>query len=134
MIETKQGSCVPVDAAHPPPAAEAGKQVHGCGFMTTGPNRFTAFGAPAKSLEVLTRSLGRVVIDKTGMTGKYDITLEWTPDEYQLSQWGEERDTASDSGPTIFSALEEQLGLKLVSSRGPVEMLVIEKAEKPTEN
>jgi uncharacterized protein (TIGR03435 family) len=70
----------------------------------------------------------RSVIDKTGLTGKYDIDLKWTPD----------RDTGGgsdeESSPSIFTALQEQLGLKLESDKGPVETLVIDHAEMPTQN
>ena len=76
---------------------------------------------------VLSANVGRTVVDRTGLTGKYDFTLDWTPD-----QGTQAPDTP---GPSIFAALQEQLGLKLEATRGPVEMLVIDHAEKiPTEN
>jgi len=68
---------------------------------------------------------GREVVDKTGLTGNYDITLKWTPDEQQ---------GAPDAGPTLFTALEEQLGLKLEPAKGPVDVFVIDHVEKPSEN
>jgi len=73
----------------------------------------------------LSDGLDKVVVDKTGLTGKYDITLTWTPDD---------RQGTADAGPTLFTALEEQLGLKLESTRGPVDTLVVDHAEKPSEN
>jgi uncharacterized protein (TIGR03435 family) len=73
----------------------------------------------------LTGSVGRYIVDKTGLTGRYDMTLNWTPDE--------EAGTAS-AGPSIFTALEEQLGLKLVSAKGPVDTIVIDHVEKPSQN
>ena len=69
--------------------------------------------------------VGRVVVDKTGLTGHYDITLTWTP---------EERLSADDAGPSIFTALEEQLGLKLVSAKGPVDTIVVDHVEQPSSN
>jgi uncharacterized protein (TIGR03435 family) len=70
---------------------------------------------------------GRYLIDKTGLTGRYDFELHWTPD-----------DTPADSplggGPSIFTAVEEQLGLKLESAKAPVEVLVIDSARLPTPN
>ena len=72
----------------------------------------------------LSKTTRRPVIDKTGLAGKYDIKLEWTPDPGQ----------PDDSGPSIYTALQEQLGLKLVPSTGPVECLVIDHVETPTEN
>ena len=75
--------------------------------------------------QALSDLVHRQVIDKTGLTGRADITLKWTADE------------AADQGGTvlsIFTALQEQLGLKLVSSKGPVDTLVIDHIEMPTEN
>ena len=77
----------------------------------------------------------RVVQDKTGLAGYYDFKLDWTPDEMQ-SKGLERPDVAAteEGGASIFAAIQEQLGLKLESKRGPVEVLVIDRAEKPTEN
>ena len=69
--------------------------------------------------------LARKVVDKTGITGNYDIELKWTPDDQQ---------STPDAGPTLFTALQEQLGLKLISSRGPVDVFIINHVEKPSEN
>ncbi len=71
--------------------------------------------------------LGRVVLDKTGIAGKYDFKLKWTPDT------GTDTPPAN-SGPSLFTAIQEQLGLKLEPAKGPVEVLVIDRAEMPTEN
>jgi uncharacterized protein (TIGR03435 family) len=71
----------------------------------------------------LERQLGRTVADRTGLTGEYDYRLTWAPDQ-----------AADATGPSIFTALEEQLGLRLDSAKGPVESIVIESAEKPSEN
>jgi len=75
----------------------------------------------------LSRELGRVVIDKTGIQGRYDLALKWTPD---IDADG----SASNSGPAIFTAIQEQLGLKLESAKGPVKVLIIDHLEMPTEN
>jgi len=69
---------------------------------------------------------GRKIIDRTGLGGKkFDFALDWTPDAMQ---------SAEDPGVSIFTALEEQLGLKLAPARGPVETLVIDHMERPTAN
>jgi len=85
----------------------------------------------ARSLtQELSRELGRVIVDKTGIEGRYDVALKWTPDEGQPSA-----DNGSvDAGPSIFTAIQEQLGLKLESSKGPVRVLVIDHVEMPSEN
>ena len=72
---------------------------------------------------------GRLVIDKTGLTGKYDFTLKWTPD------MGLGADPPSaDAGPTLFTALQEELGLRLQPTKAPVDVIVIDHVELPTEN
>jgi uncharacterized protein (TIGR03435 family) len=80
---------------------------------------------------------GRTVLDKTGLSGKYEVTLQWLPED-QLSPgtaYGAQATAApSDSGPSIYTALQEQLGLKLESAKGPVEFLVIDHVERPSEN
>jgi len=74
--------------------------------------------------------LGRLIVDRTGLTGGYDMDMEWTP---MTREAGNPDLQASPSdGLSIFTALREQLGLKLESSRGPVPMLVIDHVEKPT--
>ncbi len=67
------------------------------------------------------------------MTGKYDFKLEWVPDEGQPNSGGEVPPPNAE-GPAIFSAIREQLGLKLEARKGPVEVLVIDRAEKPGGN
>lgn len=81
--------------------------------------------------QILSEELGRNVVDKTGIEGKYDFTLKWTPetDAAPTADNG-----APDSGPSLFTALQEQLGLKLESAKGPVKVLVIDHAEMPSEN
>jgi uncharacterized protein (TIGR03435 family) len=90
---------------------------------------------------LLAQQLGRPVKDKTGLEGKFDFKLEWTPDEgiRGVGPVGEgtphEGSSAADSsGPSIFTALQEQLGLKLESDKGPAEILVIDRVEKPSAN
>jgi uncharacterized protein (TIGR03435 family) len=86
----------------------------------------------------LSNQLGRTVMNKTEMKGSYDFTLHWTPEEGETMgprPPGPEAGPPPDAaGPTIFTALQEQLGLKLESQRGPVEIFVIDSVEKPTEN
>ena len=75
----------------------------------------------------LSSDVGRNVVDKTGLTGNYDMTMTW------MSAMASATDSDA-SGATIFTALEEQLGLKLVPAKGPVQVLVIDSVEKPSEN
>ena len=104
--------------------------------MMMSPRSLTLVSAPVASMTpMLSRLLGRTVVDKTGLTGKFDVGMEWTPEEtMQLSPEGPRPAPSDGQGPSIFTALQEQLGLKLESQKGPVETFVIERAEKPSEN
>jgi uncharacterized protein (TIGR03435 family) len=73
--------------------------------------------------DFLAREMDRPVIDKTKLDGDFDLKLEWSPEQVSDS-----------SGPSLFTALQEQLGLRLESGKGPVEMIVIDSIEKPSEN
>jgi uncharacterized protein (TIGR03435 family) len=85
---------------------------------------------------VLGRILSRPVVDRTGLSGNFDVTLEFRPDFQAAFNVDPEpfEPAAAPDAPSIFTAMEEQLGLKLESTRGPVDVLVIDRAEKPTEN
>jgi bla regulator protein blaR1 len=78
----------------------------------------------------LSQILDRTIVDQTGLHGKFDVDLKWTPD---LAP-NVDAATANMEGPTIFTALQEQLGLKLEANKGPVEVIVIDAAGKPAEN
>ncbi len=83
----------------------------------------------------LSSLLSRTVIDKTGLKGRYNFDLSWTPDGTTLRGPGDpDAPPADPSGPTIFTAVQEQLGLELKSAKGPVEALVIDHLEKPDDN
>lgn len=94
----------------------------------------------AELVGILSQRLGSPVIDKTGLAGKYDFKLSFMPEPTQqdLALFGPQPPDAvpvPDSGlPSIFTAVQEQLGLKLEAARGPVEVLVIDRAEKPDPN
>ena len=79
--------------------------------------------------------VGRVVLDRTGLTGLVDLNLEWTPDPVPQPRPDDPDPLRIDpNGPSVFSALTEQLGLKLESTKGPVDVLVIDHVEKPSED
>jgi uncharacterized protein (TIGR03435 family) len=91
-------------------------------------------------ITALSQQVGRTIIDRTGLKGLYDIKLVWTPElpppaPGRAFGVGDEGLRQTDtSGPSIFTALTEQLGLQLESAKGPTEFLVIDHAEKPSEN
>ena len=104
-----------------------------------GTGRMTAKGVTMTKLtQSLTQTfaleLGRIVIDKTGVEGSFDLVLQWTPDNHSAAPTNASNESSAATGPSIFTALQEQLGLKLESTKGPVETLVIDHVEQPTEN
>jgi uncharacterized protein (TIGR03435 family) len=103
-----------------------------------GGGKFTGHGIEIGPLAgMLTQTLGRNVVDKTGLTGDYDITLQWAAsDAGQASvSGGAENSTLPEpTGATIFTALQEQLGLKLEPTKAPVGIIVIEHVERPSGN
>jgi uncharacterized protein (TIGR03435 family) len=108
-------------------------------MMRMGRGDLSGQAAPLAFLvQTLSSQLGRPVIDHTGLTGHYDFTLQWTPDPGQPAASpaiGPDAPPPPDpNGPSIFAAVQEQLGLRLESQKGPVEMLVIDRVEKPSEN
>lgn len=87
----------------------------------------TARGIPLSMLAAqFADDLGRPVIDETGIAGNFDINLQWTPDNAEQK--------SDPSRPSLFTAVQEQLGLKLESKKGPVEILVVDRVERPSEN
>jgi uncharacterized protein (TIGR03435 family) len=83
--------------------------------------------------------LDRPVVDQTGLTGRWDFTLTWTPDEFQFAgmKGGMPPPPANDAAaaaPDLFTAMQEQLGLKLESTKAPAEVFVIDRVVKPTDN
>lgn len=99
-----------------------------------------AGGLPMSRLatQILSQLTGRVVVDRTGLTGGYDIDLKWTPTPDQLPPGppppGIEPPPIDPNGPSLFTALQEQLGLRLDAERGPVDVLVIDRLQQPPEN
>ncbi len=129
-----------------PDRLKGADELKGRRMAMMGRGQLNMTAAPTSLLaDALSRQLGRNVVDKTGLKGNYDFTLKWTPDESQGRMFGgpdggegpprgEAAPATDASGPTIFTALQEQLGLKLESQKGPVETLVIESVERPSEN
>jgi len=134
-----------VDPAAPPPEGPPSMkngELAGPGFVTRifpdGPRALTiAKAQPVSQLTImLTNQLHRPVLDKTGLTGKYDFSIEYAPNlnGAALPAAGQPA-PPSDPAPDLASAVQQQLGLKLVASKATIDVLVIDKAERvPTEN
>lgn len=139
LKEAKPGDTYPNGIKGPDGVAHGGLFM-----MRAGGGEMTGLGIPLANLVMmLSQQLGRNVLDQTGLKGNYDIHLKWTPDEPQTAMFsgpagakppGDNPAPPDSSGPSIFTALQEQLGLKLDSTKGPVEILVVDHIEQPSEN
>jgi len=110
----------------------------GCISARLNPGDLAYSGSPIAFLaQFLTQSAGRPVIDKTGLVSYYDYALKWTPDVGSAAAFGQagtpgtSPPPADPDAPNLFTAVQEQLGLKLENARGPVEVVVIDRIEKP---
>ena len=120
-------------AGTPPPSSGP----PGPGFCGTTMNPVSVRGGGATMAmlaSLLERAAKRLVIDRTGLKGNWDLEVNYTPDRSQLPPGVELPSSIDPNGPSLFTALEEQLGLKLRPARGPVEVLVINSVQQPTPN
>jgi uncharacterized protein (TIGR03435 family) len=113
------------------------------GWMSMGRGKIEGREVPVEQLvHILAQQLGRTVQDKTGLTGNYTYQLQWTPDDAPPPTARNANSTSSAGdptppdaiGPSLFTALQEQLGLKLESTKGPVDVVVIDHIETPSAN
>jgi uncharacterized protein (TIGR03435 family) len=117
----------------PPPPGAGGTPLRSRRMFAKCPTMFYHAGASARSIdmdafaETLAGFVGRPVINKTGLSGDYDLDLIYTPDDGPPV-------AAAAQAPSLPTALQEQLGLKLESGRAPVEVLVVDAIQPPTEN
>jgi uncharacterized protein (TIGR03435 family) len=134
---SQEGSCVTPDPKNPPkPGAP---MPHFCGSTGYRTNLIEAYAVPmARFIATLATVLGRTVVDKTGITYKVDVRLEFTPDPINSDlppAPGEPASPPTDlSAPSILTAVQEQLGLKLESTKAAADILVIDHLERPSEN
>jgi uncharacterized protein (TIGR03435 family) len=128
-----EGECVPLDLTQPPPPPSKGQAPPKfCGALMMGVDpkgvmTMEVWGLSLKQFaQRLASRVDRPVVDKTGIAGLYSFHLEFEPEAGRVS--------ADLATPTIFTAIQEQLGLKLVPEKGPVEHLVIDHVQKPSAN
>lgn len=128
-------------AGGPPPRPPQPGERPPCGVFF-GPGRMTAGSMTMAGLaQALSPRVNRVVVDRTGLAGNFDLEVEFTPEPGQDGRGGlppgppgAGPPPVPADGPSIFTAVQEQLGLKLESARGPVDMLVIDRIDHPTED
>ena len=133
LVESK-GCTLPANSAAPA-GSQASAQMPVCGPKPGGPGRLILTGSSISQFtSLLALVLGRTVVDKTGLTGRYDLDLTFMP-ERQLPTGAESPIPTSDvNAPSIYTAVREQLGLKLEQQRDQEEVLVIDHIERPTED
>jgi uncharacterized protein (TIGR03435 family) len=137
MKEAKPGDTYPNGFKIPGAASSAGSI-----SFQAGPSGvvLTAQGVPISMLlGTISREVGRLIVDKTGLTGNYDFVFQYTPETYHapsnLGEGGGAMPLPPDVGTiSIFTAVQEQLGLKLESVRAPIEVVVIDHVERPSGN
>lgn len=125
LVLAKAGSKLK-ESAPPAPGAAVGP----CQVASHGEGSFSLHNCGMDAIaHALWAPSGRTVIDKTGLTGRYDCEIRWTPDNAPA-------DSAipDSSAPSIFTAVQEQLGLKLEPSTASLDVLVIDSAQKPSAN
>jgi uncharacterized protein (TIGR03435 family) len=101
------------------------------GMIQTRDGELKAQAIPISGLvDNLSVNIDQIVLDKTGLTGKYDMTLRWSSDEVANAQ----QDPTNNAAPSLFTALQEQLGLKLESTKSSVDTIVVDHVAQPSEN
>ena len=126
-------------AGGPPPPPDF-NQPSPCGSMRMGGGLANASGQPIAGLvQLLAQFSGRPVVDKTGLTGQYDFDLKWSPDPGQGRGGGlggpppgAPAPQVDPDAPNLYTAVQEQLGLKLENARGPVDVVVVDRFERPS--
>ena len=138
LVHSDDTKCPDVSAGPPPPPSPGAElPPTPCDGFFVGNRRLAA---QKVTMEMLARTLGnfvdRIVVDRTGLSGLFDVDFEFTPLQSPLGvQRGPDASAPDPSAPpSIFTALQEQLGLKLVAQTDPVEVLVIDHVEQPSEN
>jgi uncharacterized protein (TIGR03435 family) len=138
QIKPSGADCLPMTppaGAPPPPPPPPGPAQGGaprCPSMMA-PGHISARKMTiARLVTTLSLFLNREIVDRTALAGEFDFDLHWLPD--QLPPIDVRNAPTDPTAPPLFTAMQEQLGFKLESSRGPVDVLVIDGAEKPEEN
>ena len=138
VIGTGRGPAGALAAPPPPGPLQPGAKI-ACGNTRMGPSSLASGGITMAQLaSQLSQPMfaNRTVIDKTGLTGAYELDLKFTPDQLPggAPPPGVPIPNIDPNGPNFFTAIQEQLGLKLDAQKGPVEVLVVDRVERPTED
>jgi uncharacterized protein (TIGR03435 family) len=133
LPEPKEENCTSPDTDGPGAAVPCGRAMVRIGRMGGVQIQGGKIGI-GELIRILANLMGRIVIDKTGFTGVFDAHLEFGLDDALAGLPHPPGPREETSMPSVFVAIQEQLGLKLESAKGPVEVLVIDHVEKPSAN
>jgi len=128
LILARNGRTITEDDSHPEIAAVS---MNGAGKLSATSAAFNTF---SNLLSKMPELEGRLVLDETGLHGNYTFTLHWTPQDLGAEGTHDEPLAVDSSGPSLFTALQEQLGLKLESSKSPQDVIAIDYIEPPSPN
>jgi len=133
----KEGSCAAITPGQATSAPSGPMRAPCGGFNVTQTHMEGAGVTTGQVAEALSNIVGRPVLDKSGATGKFDVSLDFTREStvFRVPAAAPDSTVSADGvAPSIFTALQEKLGLRLESQKGQTEVLVIDHAEKPSEN
>ncbi|MGE3404275.1 MAG: TIGR03435 family protein, partial [Vicinamibacterales bacterium] len=136
-MRSSAGTCVAFTGAPPPPQSPGGAPAEACG-VRGGIGRATGRGVDFPRIARWLSGqpdIGRMVYDQSGRTERYDFDIEWTPGGLRAEEPGADAGaTLPSMGPGLIAAVERQLGLRLEPTRGPVDVLIVERVARPTPN
>lgn len=134
----QKGTCMPVDYAQDPPPRAPGQPPFCQTRIRSKATNVRILDIPAATLaafsQILGNVLGRPVVDRTGINGEFDFHLEFAIGQSTPGFAPDAAPGDATGGTSIFTAITEQLGLKLTSSKGPGQVLIIDRVERPSEN
>lgn len=131
LLSSAEKECVPIDPGNAPLPSQGKSPSDICGYLGLGRSSLTARQVSTADLAAaFSQLLDRSVVNRTGLTGKVDAHLTFDP----VITANSTEPSTDPNLPSIFTAVQEQLGLKLESAKGQVDVLVIESAERPSEN
>lgn len=138
LRKTDEGSCAMPNPDSPSSSPDS-RPI--CGNISMSPHSVNGIGISMSQLaSTLSNSMQRTVVDRSGLTGKFDVHMEWAADQSTPGFWAPGlapapgADATSDVGPSIFTVIREQLGLALEAGKAPVTVLVIDHVERPSPN
>jgi uncharacterized protein (TIGR03435 family) len=131
QLRASTTDCAAITAAQARGATPSSSAAPLCGIRASGGRMLAGGQSMSQVAVVLSQIVRRTVLDRTDLSGSFDFEMRWTPDQTVPAQPGAPVTAADPNGPSIFTALQEQLGLKLEAIKVPIDVLVIDRVERP---